>query len=161
MQKSFALIGAAATAIVGVVKVIALIVGAHVITSWAQALYTTAAVSCALYLTLDLYSRYPKVKNFPKPFRRAWIAMVSTLYILVLAIIVLTLTDRHELRANPMTFISVAILVIIFGFAAFRASKPVIASRATLKTRCLYCRETIHVEATRCKHCHGDLVMYY
>ncbi|MDA0179379.1 hypothetical protein OJ997_03650 [Solirubrobacter phytolaccae] len=174
MLRVLTVVGILTTVITGIAKLVSLITGTGF--DWADALAAYAYIyitMIAIVGVLDIID--PKYTAFGLPSaektpRRTFVAVGFAVWMIAVLILIISIgstslnTDRdfiglpqgttaaHFIGATAIIGTIHVMIQLVYDHRVHRKSQ---------QTKCLFCRETIHIEATRCKHCQGDLIMYY
>jgi hypothetical protein len=155
VKSVFQLIGAAATAIVGLAKVIDLVAGTSILSTWADAVFMFGGVCFVLSAASQVYFRWftkiGKKASLTKKIKDTAGSLLAAGAGGMFAAVTLIRHDEEQTTA--------ALVVYLLGAPLLLALVTPIAwhvHKATRKVECPLCREKIHREATRCKHCHGS-----
>ena len=161
MKQALAIIGVAATAIAATVKAVEAISGAkwlHRVPSWHSIMIGYFWIGIVLY---SLFILALMVR--PLPFLQRQFALdirpVKTRLPVAIGMLLPALVAFALVRMGARWIaVTSGYIVTIYSLYVVTISAFVGYTAVKLrKKKCPFCLETIHVDATRCKHCHGEL----
>ncbi|MBE2320385.1 hypothetical protein DVA67_030760 [Solirubrobacter sp. CPCC 204708] len=149
MQKTLGIISGVAGAIVGVAKLLALVAGWDwLLENWLDVVIAYGYVAAVLYVLLMTYLLWRGRRGLAK--QQLFMGVFAVFFFVLL--IAAAAIDR-----SSAIFLAV-IAVVNGGAAAVVAGREKYRQITARTAKCPLCIEKAHVEATRCKHCHGEIL---